>query len=646
MLSGPRRLALALLSMLAMPHVGHSRADADPSLVVPTGGSGTVTVSSTAAQGETHQDCHDTSALETVLQAVQTRDISLLDTSLVACGFQTSIVAGTDTALSLAASLGHAGVVKHMLSKGVPADAHDSAKGRTPLIQSMLIGRLDIAKALLAAGADPNLAVESGETPLLVAVRRGDREGVTAILNHPRFKVCSTLSGGSSEAPIHVGDSPLLAAAESGAPDLTRQLLAAGFHGREQRLETGGGGLSTPLMLASRARAVSVVRDLLSSTSTARATLDIADAAGFTPLVAAAHMGFDDVVDVLLSASANVNVMAPNGWSALRAAVESGRPGVVWRVLEATDVAVNAADSDGRTPLFIASEHGDITMVNALLARGADPALPAAGFANQLPVHAAAINSHVPVLARLMKHTSSLRDATDNLGRTPMHFAVLAGCSSCIEYLWSNLASFNTLCMGESAIDTAARSGNADTIALLMRLTRIEPRFKRKGASEVTPSLEAIPMAAFGGHATVVSILRQQPGWDVHKPNAQGVTPLMAAAFAGHSDVARELVEGADASISDVDTQGRTVLHTAAMRGDAGISFVQYIVSRGGNIDSQDNNGATPLHLAAAGGHSGMVENLLQLGASKTIQDNEGSTAERSARSVGFTAISELLESW
>ncbi|XP_014672256.1 PREDICTED: ankyrin repeat domain-containing protein 54-like, partial [Priapulus caudatus] len=75
-------------------------------------------------------------------------------------------------------------VVQMLLSYGADANAADS-HGQTSLYHAACSGQLDIVRLLLEAGADSNVAdTESGETPLMMAVREADEAVVRMLLSH------------------------------------------------------------------------------------------------------------------------------------------------------------------------------------------------------------------------------------------------------------------------------------------------------------------------------------------------------------------------------------------------------------------------------------------------------------------------------
>ena len=81
------------------------------------------------------------------------------------------------TALIAAAHLGHAGVVKQLIGAGAPLD-HVNNLHWTAMIESVVLGdggvrHQETLRALIAAGANPQLADRQGKTPLMLARARG-----------------------------------------------------------------------------------------------------------------------------------------------------------------------------------------------------------------------------------------------------------------------------------------------------------------------------------------------------------------------------------------------------------------------------------------------------------------------------------------
>ena len=91
------------------------------------------------------------------------------------------------TALIAAAHLGHDEVVKILIEAGAPLD-HINSLGWTALIEAVMLGdggerHVNVAKALVAAGADGRIADGGGFTPLELAKQRGFSEMMKVLEN-------------------------------------------------------------------------------------------------------------------------------------------------------------------------------------------------------------------------------------------------------------------------------------------------------------------------------------------------------------------------------------------------------------------------------------------------------------------------------
>jgi len=104
-------------------------------------------------------------------------DIPTLKLSLELGGSTKNITSRYDgTALIAAAHLGHFEVVQILINAGAPLD-HINNLGWTALIESIVLGdggkrHLETLKALVDAGANVNIADQSGQTPLSLARSR------------------------------------------------------------------------------------------------------------------------------------------------------------------------------------------------------------------------------------------------------------------------------------------------------------------------------------------------------------------------------------------------------------------------------------------------------------------------------------------
>jgi hypothetical protein len=170
-----------------------------------------------------------------------------------------------------------------------------------------------------------------------------------------------------------------------------------------------------------------------------------------------------------------------------------------------------------------------------------------------------------------------------------------------------------------------------------------------------------------GGPATVVSRLiyacvdgdlehvrrMVAEGTPVDGANEVNHTPLMAAARYHHVPVV-EFLLGVGADVHRRDMYGHTPLHWSVAerpgtepfyRGELQRDCVRLLIERGAAIDAQDDDGGTPLMKAAWFGCLPSIVELLDHGASVSIRDAKGRSAEELARQRGHSVVAEMLAS-
>ena len=246
------------------------------------------------------------------------------------------------TALHWAVERDDVDIVEALLHAGAdPNTANDY--GIVPLYLACTNRNATVVEKLLVGGADPNAATSMGETALMTCARTGSADAVAALLDHGASNVNATESS-------H-GQTALMWAATLEDPDVVRVLL-------EHGADVG-------------ARSTSHLLPVSLGTGDAFGAPFMQPQRGSSPLLFAARHGRIDSARLLLDAGADVNETAPNGESALVRASFSGQ-GMFAAFLLERGADPNAADA-GYTALHTAVSRGDLELVKALCAGGADP---------------------------------------------------------------------------------------------------------------------------------------------------------------------------------------------------------------------------------------------------------------------------------
>ncbi len=298
-----------------------------------------------------------------------------------------------------------------LLAAGGDVDAANDY-GITPLALACENGSAPMVRRLLAAGADPNAARATGETPLMTCARTGSLDAVQALL---------ASAADPNAAESWRGQTALMWAAGEGHTPVARALVA---HGADVRARSATG--FTPLLIAAREDRPALARLLLD----AGAEVNAPAPDGLTPLLVATLRGHSALAITLLERGADPNAGAA-GYTALHWASGS------WHTELTGSLRGIATERDEEWRSLNGVGVGRLVLVEALLEHGADPDArlaahpPQFGFASQrfrvslagaTPFLLAAMDGNLAVMRALAAAGADLHLPTEQ-GTTPLMLA-------------------------------------------------------------------------------------------------------------------------------------------------------------------------------------------------------------------------------
>ena len=117
---------------------------------------------------------------------------------------------------------------------------------------------------------------------------------------------------------------------------------------------------------------------------------------------------------------------------------------------------------------------------------------------------------------------------------------------------------------------------------------------------------------------------------------------LADAAKTGNVEIVREMLATDRGSTHKADVQGdRYLLHIAAGRGHK--QLAEFLLDKGYDVNSKDQNGLTPLHMAAIEGEKEIAELLIANGADVNARDEDGLMPLFFAKITGHKEVANLL---
>ncbi|OLP82680.1 Ankyrin repeat domain-containing protein 17 [Symbiodinium microadriaticum] len=339
-----------------------------------------------------------------------------------------------------------------------------------------------------------------------------------------------------------------------------------------------------------------------------RSLADVPQAQTFGPseiareLVAHAKEGNARVLQLLLQARVDIELMDQRGDTALAGAAGCGHVEIVHMLLAArADIEAAALRRRCDTPLIIASEKGRVEVVRLLLESKANKEAVGRCPACDSALLRAALKGHTEIV-RLLLDVGVNKDFRAKGGDT----ALIRACMD---------------------------SDNTEIVRLLLQA--------QADVEAVGSFHAALGCASVNGHVAVLRLLLEaRAKTDVTDKDLD--TPLMSASEKGHTDIVRLLLEaGAEKDCVGKYSTRDSALGRASAAGHTEIA--RLLLDAGAEKDFAGGRGDTPLIRACDKGHAKIVSLLLEARANKELSGRFNKTALMCATEAGDREILHLL---
>ncbi len=310
-----------------------------------------------------------------------------------------------------------------------------------------------------------------------------------------------------------------------------------------------------------------------------RTDVDRRDADGFTPLMTAAGLGQVQMVELLLTAGADLLAAEPRmGATVLHKAAQSGSPDVIRLLLDCGAFVDQQSPVLGNTPLMDAVLHKHGAAVQLLLDRGARTEI------------------------RNYWHQTALELAQED------------GSETIVRAIELHMASVEQL--AASALIVAIKAGNA-TEARRLIAEGIDVHQRTPVTGTVDDDYTALGIAVRTRQVEIVRLLLDAGADASGTVGLMRGTAIHEAAFLGYADVLLVLLQGLDRACGGsrgLDAQGPynglTALHDAVWHGH--VDAAQALVEHGASLGLHTHSGHTPRELAMLYGYVDLARMLAQ----------------------------------
>ncbi|RWA07916.1 hypothetical protein EKO27_g7183 [Xylaria grammica] len=371
----------------------------------------------------------------------------------------------------------------------------------------------------------------------------------------------------------------------------------------------------TLLALAAALGKTSIVEYLLEQ----NANVDSRDPKyGETALHLASRNGHKEVVDLLLSRLAAVNLEGRDGLSPLHLAARYARTDIAASLLDAK-ANLSQRDNDRNTPFIMASLYGQLEALKFLWERGSKDQLNEANLYSNGPLHLACYNNR-PNTVKWLLSVGAAVDQPGANGKSPLILACQNGHVEVIEMLLSHGADLHRGydSLHQSPILWSCFNAQLQSLKTVLRHGAL---VKSVDDQENTCFHKVVLCPQeFSGELKDILDELISAGADINKPNILGYSPLYLACTNQKFDLIEHLVD-LGANIDFITPHGSTALMETCCKPNA--QNVNLLLERKADVTITNNHGLTALALACEYNQLENVKALLKNGAKPTVYDDK-----------------------
>ncbi|KAM5442394.1 hypothetical protein MferCBS31731_002770 [Microsporum ferrugineum] len=334
------------------------------------------------------------------------------------------------------------------------------------------------------------------------------------------------------------------------------------------------------------------------------ATLEWKDKNDRNAVSYAAEIGDINSYDYLLAKGAFPNAADKFYRTPLFYATRHGHLAIMEKLLNDRRVNPNLKEKDGKTPLSIAAENG-FKMAVELLLSVKKIEVECLDNQSKSPLSLAATNGHSDVVRLLLNKDGVMVNSADCLSRMPLSYAAGNGHDNVVRLLLASRKSrLNSVDKeGKSALYWAACNGHDKVVKLLLAFKEIE--LDSRDTKGITPLFSA----ALSGHHKVVELLGNKEGVNVNSKDGLERTPLYCAIQTGHKETVKALLNTKKVDINSKDDGGLTLLLREIKKRNE--DMVKKLIDiEEVDLETKDNDGLSALAWAARKGSTSMVKLL------------------------------------